>query len=87
VRAEGERSQSLNRETAWAALRARLKEEQRQKQAKERESTRKGQVGSGMRGDKRRTIRMQDDQVVDHVLNKKMKASKYIRGQLEHFYD
>ena len=38
------------------------------------------QIGSGMRGDKRRTYRMQDDIVVDHITGKKAKASKVFKG-------
>jgi hypothetical protein len=33
-----------------------------------------------MRGDKRRTYRFQDDQVVDHVTGKSMQASKAMKG-------
>lgn len=43
----------------------------------------KNQVGSGQRGDKIRTIRLQDDTVTNHITNKKMKASKYLRGFIE----
>ncbi|NJO65654.1 MAG: PCRF domain-containing protein, partial [Richelia sp. RM2_1_2] len=39
------------------------------------------QVGSGMRGDKRRTYRFQDDIVVDHITNKKSTCSKIMRGE------
>jgi len=38
------------------------------------------QVGSGMRGDKIRTIRFQDDQVINHKNNKTMSAKKYMKG-------
>ena len=44
---------------------------------------RKKQIGSGMRGDKRRTYRFQDDTVVDHVTNKYEKASKVMKGGFE----
>ena len=38
------------------------------------------QVGSGMRGDKRRTIRTQDDQVTDHVDGRVWRYRDYVRG-------
>jgi protein subunit release factor A len=41
---------------------------------------RRQQIGSGMRGDKRRTYRFQDDTVVDHVTGKSMQASKAMKG-------
>lgn len=40
----------------------------------------KVQMGSGMRGDKIRTYRFQDDQVVDHLTGKTAKASKVMKG-------
>lgn len=83
VRCESERSQSLNKELALSLLHLRLKERLNTADRDRRERNRKQQVGSGQRGDKRRTIRMQDDQVVDHVTGKRMKASRYLRGYVE----
>lgn len=45
-----------------------------------RNDTKRGQIGSGQRGDKIRTIRFQDDQAVDHRTGKKIKAKDYMRG-------
>lgn len=36
------------------------------------DDVRRQQIGSGMRGDKRRTYRSQDDVVTDHVTGKSM---------------
>ena len=41
---------------------------------------RKDQVGSGMRGDKIRTIRFQDNTAVDHNTGKRITADKYLKG-------
>lgn len=41
---------------------------------------RKQQVGSGMRGDKIRTYRFQDDIVKDHITGKNASVSKVLRG-------
>lgn len=65
VRCESERSQSDNKETALAVLRARIVEAQSAETNGARADDRRRQVGTGMRGDKRRTIRVQDDHVVD----------------------
>jgi protein subunit release factor A len=44
------------------------------------DDVRRRQIGSGMRGDKRRTYRFQDDAVVDHVTGRSMQASKAMKG-------
>ena len=36
-----------------------------------------------MRGDKRRTIAIQRDQVHDRITNKRMPVKQYLRGELE----
>lgn len=83
VRIETERSQSQNRDAAWRELERRLRELWDSKQYTEIESDRKAQVGTGMRGDKRRTYRMQDDQVTDHISGKRASLSRVMRGELE----
>jgi peptide chain release factor 1 len=80
VRCETERSQSANRETALRVLRARIAEAAREQALGARASERKRQVGSGQRGDKRRTIRTQDDQVTDHVDGRTWSFRRYARG-------
>jgi len=46
-------------------------------------STRKEQMGSGMRGDKRRTYRAQDNQVNDHVTGRHSTWERVLRGGFE----
>jgi peptide chain release factor 1 len=46
-------------------------------------SDRKHQVGSGMRGDKVRTIRFQDDTMTDHITGKKTTATKFMKGYMD----
>lgn len=80
VRCESERSQHQNRANAMALLRARLWEAERNKVIGDRADQRKQQVGSGMRGDKRRTIRCQDGVVNDHVTGQQWRFKNYERG-------
>jgi peptide chain release factor 1 len=80
VRVETERSQHQNRATALALLRARLWEAEQEKVNAARAHNRRIQLGSGMRGDKRRTIRVQDGQVNDHVTGQAWQLKAYLRG-------
>jgi peptide chain release factor 1 len=80
VRVETERSQHQNRATALALLRARLWQTQRDAHVAARADDRRGQVGSGMRGDKRRTIAVQRGTVVDHVTGRSWNLRDYLRG-------
>ena len=46
-------------------------------------SDRKAQVGSGMRGDKIRTYRFQDDTVKDHITNKSSTTKRVLAGNID----
>ena len=80
VRCESEKSQHSNRQTALEMLRARLLAAEQEKASGARAASRRAQLGSGMRGDKRRTIRARDGVVTDHVLGRKWKLKDYLRG-------
>lgn len=80
IRAHEERSAQANKQIALERLRARLRHDAQASAASARAHERRVQVGSGMRGDKRRTIRAQDDSVVDHVTGRTWKLRDYVRG-------
>jgi protein subunit release factor A len=46
-------------------------------------ANRKQQVGSGMRGDKMRTYRFQDNTVTDHETGKTAQCDKVMKGRFE----
>jgi peptide chain release factor 1 len=80
VRCESERSQHANTDTALQVLRARIFDAANEQRSAAAASARRQQVGSGMRADKRRTIRSQDGVVTDHILNRQWQLKKYLRG-------
>lgn len=83
VRIESERSQAQNKVAALALLRAKLQLRLEDDNRRSRWQERKIQVGSGMRGDKVRTIRVRDNSVRDHRTGKKITYKAFMRGELE----
>lgn len=86
VRVDGGRSQHVNRQTALGLLRARLREAEGEKAIQDRNRRRRDQVGTGMRGDKVRTIALQRDSVTDHQTGKTVSAKEYLRGNLRELW-
>ena len=80
VRCETERSQKRNKDTALAILSARLYERDKSQRQAIEAADRRNQVGSGQRGDKRRTIRTQDGIVTDHIMGRKWRYADYVKG-------
>lgn len=50
-------------------------------------SNRKQQVGSGMRGDKIRTYRFQDDTVQDHITGRRAKCVAVLKGNFDQLWN
>ena len=64
-------------------LQARLQAQARDAAIAGRNAARKQQAGSGMRGDKIRTVQMQGDVVVDHRRGTRTSYRLYARGQID----
>lgn len=77
------RCQHQNRRTARALLESRVAALQDACRSGELNATRRMQVGSGMRADKIRTYRQQDDTVTDHRTGRKARYSDVAKGKLE----
>jgi peptide chain release factor 1 len=86
VRVESERSLWQNKRWAEHLLYAKLTERYENERLAKRNHDRREQVGSGQRGDKIRTVRVQDGMVVDHVSGKKMQFARYERGHIEELW-
>lgn len=74
------RSRQNSFEQAMAEIQQRVDNEFKQQYNSSIASDRKQQVGSGMRGDKIRTYRFQDDTVQDHLTGKKGSVKKVLNG-------
>jgi peptide chain release factor 1 len=83
VRCGSERSQHQNRQLALALLAARLADIQRRQERERSNGLRRQQVGSGQRGDKIRTIRIQDNQVRCERTGKSLPYTRYSKGHIE----
>lgn len=74
------RSQHQSKTLALRILSERVKEIQQRKHKNKQDQIRRNQVGSGERGDKRRTYRSQDDSVKDHVTGQTWRLSDWMKG-------
>jgi peptide chain release factor 1 len=77
------KSQHQNRKSARAMLEARVRALEVGRATSTRAQNRRQQVGSGMRGDKVRTYRAQDDLVTDHRSGRKARLSRIRAGFIE----
>ena len=78
----GERSQYQNKQIALQTLAARLNQAHQERGVKEANQSRKGQIGSGQRGDKIRTIRTQDNTVKCDLTGKTSTYTQYAKGHI-----
>ena len=77
------RSRTNSQAEAMAAIQKRVDESLQSKYNNDLASDRKSQVGTGMRGDKIRTYRFQDDQVQDHITGKRASTKKVLQGNFD----
>ena len=85
IKCQNERSQVQNKRFALALLMEKLNTSSTEKQHQNINQIRKSQVGSGMRGDKIRTIRYQDGVVTNEINGKKISLKKYLSGDWDDF--
>lgn len=86
VEARQGRDRVSNEASARKALLDRLDAMQTEATSAAIGADRKQMVGTGMRGDKVRTVRMQADEAVDHTSGKRMRATDYMRGKMDQLW-
>lgn len=77
------RSKERNLIDAKERLLATLAERKIELLHKTENADRAGQIGNGMRGEKKRTYRFQEDRVTDHESGKSMTCKAFMRGDVE----
>ena len=86
VSMQDEKSQLQNRQKAMRVLRARLLEQELEKQRAEQDAARRSQVGSGERSEKIRTYNFPENRVTDHRVHVTVHAlDKVLGGELDEF--
>lgn len=77
------RSRESSYDEAFKSLKLKVESSANQQQSHCISADRKLQVGSGMRGDKIRTYRFQDDTVCDHITGRTTSASRALKGHID----
>ena len=80
---QAKKSQHQNKKEALRILTKKVNHFYRTGQMNELEEERKEQIGDGGRGHKRRTYRVTDGTVVDHVSNKSARLKDILKGKIE----
>lgn len=77
------RNQHANKEDALKELKRRVNEFYRTGHVSEEVEERREQIGKGDRSDKRRTYRVKDGLVTDHITNKTASYKDILKGKIE----
>src|SRR4029453_4768221 len=86
VSMQDEKSQLQNRQKALRVLRARLYEQERERQQAELAATRRSQIGSGERAEKIRTYNFPENRVTDHRIKLTThQLDRVLQGELDEF--
>jgi peptide chain release factor 1 len=83
IKVQDTRDQNKNKEIAFQRLTEKLKLIEDQKNYEKTKNFRNDQIGEGGRGAKRRTYRLRDDNVTDHITGKSCRWKDILRGKIE----
>ena len=76
------RSQLTNRDDAYKEIKKRVNDYYRTGFMSNESEIRKEQIGDGTRSDKRRTYRVKDGVVIDHITNKTASIKDILKGKI-----
>lgn len=76
------RSQHKNKAEAIRLLRTKVESADNANKTQEQREDRKGQIGTGQRGDKVRTVQVQNNRVTNHINGKKVSYDRYSKGEI-----
>ena len=80
---EAGKDQHKNKREAYRKIKIKVNHFYRTGKIEEEAEERREQIGTGLRGDKRRTYRVKDDVVIDHIAGKQCSFKKFMRGNIE----
>ena len=83
IKVQDTRQQSKNEEIAWERLKEKVESSHKEKAANDYKNAVRAQIGNGGRSDKKRTYRVKEDLVIDHITGKTARLSKVVKGNLE----
>lgn len=83
IKVQDTRDQNKNREIAYQRLYDKLKSIEDQKKYEKNKNYRNDQIGDSGRGTKRRTYRIRDDMVIDHITGKTCRWKDILKGKIE----
>ncbi len=80
---EAAKDQHKNRREGMRKLTEKVNAFYRTGHIEEEVEERREQIGTGLRSDKRRTYRVKDDQIQDHITGKNCSFKQFMKGNLE----
>lgn len=84
IKVQDTRDQNKNKEIAYQRMTEKLKSLEDQKKYEKTKNFRNDQIGDGSRGGtKRRTYRLREDSVVDHITGKSCRWKDILKGKIE----
>ena len=83
IKCQDTRDQTKNEELAYQRLYEKLKAIEDKKNYEKNKNYRNGQIGDGSRGTKRRTYRIREDVITDHITGKSCRWKDILKGKIE----